>query len=809
MRATLSMSVGEFCRSVKTNRVFAQLEHAFFAATGRSVGPAERASWQGSLPRLSGAIELARLPDATFIGLEVNIPYYSERIDAVLYGHDADGKSFVVLIELKQWSDAGLVDDGRLSISMRSGPVQVTHPSFQVNGYRQHLKNFVRALHNQPAVHVACCVYAHNYPGRGGPLFHPQYADVMAQAPVFSAMDAEALADYMKGRLGDDRGLEIVDRVRREGLAPSKQLIEYASEMIRRQDVFTMLDEQIPAQQSIVRSISKAIQRNHKSIVLVNGGPGTGKSVIALDALGHALRKDLTTYLVSGSAAFTHGMRRLLGPDLTPLVRFTDFFWDHPENSVDVMIVDEAHRIRTKSQPKVVAARRPKIAQLEEIVRAAKVTVLFMDANQIIQPDESGDPEQVAALAARLGIELIPHHLRAQFRCDGSDEYLRWADDIFDLALIEDPRTLRSPQTFDLDIMDSPHDVLAWVRDKNAAAPNSARLTAGWCWPWSDPLPDGSLVNDIVIGDFTFPWELKNGKRGKPGIPQAKHWAVDPAGADQTGTVYSVQGFEFHHVGVLMGPDLVIRDGRWVANPRANFASGLRAKPPDVASVYLRRIYRALFTRPLRSLRVHSVDPETRSFLRSRVERNVQPLLAAAAREVGLEISLEGAKVLPFRRIVPKLDERYKTCVPLIGLRAAAGVFGEPQESLPEIGGDHEWVAWDTNRRFTEDMFVARVHGRSMEPRIPDGAYCLFRRVPAAPPGQVPVLVRYAGEADPETGGQYTIKLWREDPPGGVTQRISLIPVNRSFSPLVFTGAPEGAVRVIAEVVEVLGVPGD
>ncbi len=620
MKAALSVPVGDFCRSVKTNRVFAELEQAFFAVMGRSVGPAERASWMGSLPRLSGALELAALPTDAFIGLEVQIPYYSERIDAALYGHDAAGQPFVVIVELKQWSEVDIGDDGRLAVRMRTGLVPVTHPSFQADGYRRHLTNFVRAFHNEPAVKVASCVYVHNYPSRTGSLFDPQFAEALGRSPVFCANDAEELGAFLSTRLGHGRGQEIAERVRREGFAPSKLLIDSAAELMRRQDVFTMLDEQIPAQQAIVRSLNDAVRSKGKTIVLVEGGPGTGKSVIALDALGQALRREQGTYLVSGSAAFTHGMRRLLGPDLASLVRFTDFFWNFDENSVDVLIVDEAHRIRARSVPKVVAARRPKIPQIEELVRAAKVTVLFMDTNQIIEPDEQGDPQGVAALADRLGIRLTRHRLRAQFRCDGSSEYLAWADALFDLGATEDRRMLGSPATFDLDVLDSPHDVLAWVRAKNATELNSARLTAGWCWPWSDPEADGTLVNDIVIGDFGFPWELKSGKRGKPGVPEAKYWAVDPAGAEQAGTVYSVQGFEFRHVGVLMGPDLVIRDGRWVTNPRATFRNSLRAKLPELASPYIRRIYRALFTRPLRSLRVFSIDEETRAFLRKHLD---------------------------------------------------------------------------------------------------------------------------------------------------------------------------------------------
>lgn len=621
LKQALHMSVREFCHGVKTNRVFSDLEQAFFEVHGRTVGWSEKASWSGSLPRLSGVLELAGLTDTVHIALEVPVPYYSNRIDAVLYGHDKNNNPALLLVELKQWSDAKTDLNGKVSTQMGGRIVSTTHPSAQVDAYRRHLMNFIRACYNAPPIRIACCAYAHNYRQRTGALFEPQFADVIERAPIFCAGDAELLASFIRAQIGNDHGSEIYDRIRIEGLSPSPNLIGIAAEMIRRQNVFTMLDEQIPAQRNIVRALTKSIKRRRKSIILIDGGPGTGKSVIALDAFGHALREEKSAFLVSGSAAFTHGVRRLLGPDLASLVRFTDSFWDQPENSIDVLVVDEAHRIRSKSQPRVPAAQRPTIPQLEELVRAAKVTVLFMDTNQIIDPDECGDPDQVVALARKMGADFGYHRLHAQFRCDGSDEYLKWADELFDLNGSAEPRVIQCPKVFDFDVFDSPQILLSWVRLKNSMEPNSARIAAGWCWPWSDPESDGSLVNDIVIGDFAFPWELKNDKRGKRGIPQAKYWAVDPAGVDQAGTVYSVQGFEFRHVGLIMGPDLVIRDGKWRVNPRANFRKSLRGKSPDVASIYIRRIYRTLFTRPLRSLRVYSVDAETRMFLRSRIRR--------------------------------------------------------------------------------------------------------------------------------------------------------------------------------------------
>lgn len=626
MTPTIAMPVAEFCDSVRSNKLFVELERAYITATGRNVGRAERDSWYGSLPRLSGLLDLCRLPASTYIALEVQIPYYSERIDAALYGRSDTGEQAVLLIELKQWSELLVGEDDRLHVQMRSGLVPVVHPSLQVGGYRRHLLNFVRAFHGKSCVQLDCCVYAHNYPSHAAPLFGDQHADAITTAPLFCAADAELLAAYIRRRVGNGDGARILDLIRSEGFTPSKLLIDRATDLIREQDVFTMLDEQIPAQRSILKALAEAIRGRGKSIILIEGGPGTGKSVVALDALGHSLRKKLGTFLVSGSAAFTHGMRRLLGPDLASLVRFTDFFWEHQENSVDVLIIDEAHRIRSKSVPKVVAARRPRISQLEELVRCARVSVLFMDTNQIIEPDEVGDPEQVAALADGIGAKLVRHRLRTQFRCDGSDDYLNWADQLFELPNTRGPHVLRSPETFDLDVLDTPESVLAWVRSKNASEPNSARLTAGWCWPWSDPTSDGALVEDIVIGSFRFPWELKNGKKAKAGIPEAKHWAIDSLGADQAGTVYSVQGFEFKNVGILMGPDLVIRNGTWIAQPRSNFRNSIRAKSPEIASIYLRRIYRALFTRPLRSARVFSVDAETRDFIRSKLcRRSLRP----------------------------------------------------------------------------------------------------------------------------------------------------------------------------------------
>lgn len=352
----------------------------------------------------------------------------------------------------------------------------------------------------------------------------------------------------------------------------------------------------------------------------MHGGAGTEKSVIALNALGETLRRNLRVYFVSGSAAFTKGVRRLLGRRLEGLVRFTDYFWNFEENSVDVLIVDEAHRVRDRSTPRVPRALRPQISQVEELIRAARVIIFFADENQIISPSEAGEPEVIRETASNTYADFEEYSLVSQFRCNGSSVYLDWLSDVLGLNSHDEGLKLVVPIGLPFKIVKAPQELWSEIQDINHQKLNSARLVAGWCWSWSDPNPDGSLVEDIVIGDFRFPWEAKNRSRPAPGIPEARWWAIDPGGVNQAGTVYSVQGFEASHIGVIIGPDLVIRGGQWVARPNLNYSNSIRRQSPEKSLPYLKRIYRTLLSRAMQSCSVYCSDEETRTYFESRIQ---------------------------------------------------------------------------------------------------------------------------------------------------------------------------------------------
>jgi uncharacterized protein len=160
-------------------------------------------------------------------------------------------------------------------------------------------------------------------------------------------------------------------------------------------------------------------------------------------------------------------------------------------------------------------------------------------------------------------------------------------------------------------LADSPLSMENELRRENERG-SVARITAGFCWPWSKPEPDGSLVDDIVIGSWRHPWNLKP-PRVVPGVPPAVLWATEQAGFGQVGCVYTAQGFEYEYGGVIMGADLVWRDGRWVADPSATRDPDIR-KAADFDRL-VRNVYKVLLTRGLRGCVIYSVDPETQQML--------------------------------------------------------------------------------------------------------------------------------------------------------------------------------------------------
>ena len=414
---------------------------------------------------------------------------------------------------------------------------------------------------------------------------------------------------------------------------PHKRLLDHVARVIRNEPAFVLLDEQLVAYNAILDEVRGAGQNKQQVVFLVEGGPGTGKSVIALNLVAELAERGLSTLHLTGSKAFTENLRKIVGGRAGALFKY---FRDTATvtEPLDVAILDEAHRIRTISTSRFTPAKaRTGKAQIDDILDASRVTVFFIDDLQVVRPGEVGSTDLIRESAAKRGLEVRDFKLEAQFRANGSDSFIQWVDNTLELA--RTPQVLWSmDDEFDFRIVGNVRELERMIRAR-AGEGATARLVAGFCWPWSDPDAAGQLEPDVRVGDWSMPWNARDGVgRLGPGIPKSDFWASDKQGIDQVGCVYTAQGFEFDYVGVIFGPDLVYRpmDGGWVGQRDQSHDRVVRRGVTEAEFTrYVKSTYRVLLTRGLRGCYVYFMDAPTRDFFLSRTERHDRAVMAAEA----------------------------------------------------------------------------------------------------------------------------------------------------------------------------------
>ncbi len=604
--------------------------------TGRRASPGEIRSWERSLPVLARDLTEAGLQSVEVL-LEHHLPLTSKRADVVLAGrHPWSGRPSFVVIELKQWSAARPWDGDPELVLVDGYPhAPRLHPVAQVRGYCEYLVDFLRVLEGREDA-VAGAAYLHNATTTwaGSPLFdYPQ--DLHGQ--LFTGADRDRFLGFLRDRLeGGTAGAPFADQLLGSAVAPSKQLLAVAADEIQRREQFTLLAEQKLAYQLVLHEVERARSRDSKSVVIVSGGPGSGKSVIALSLLGELARRGRTVLHATGSRSFTQTLRKVAGrssPRTQRLFKYFNQFIDAERNGVDVLILDEAHRIRETSVDRWTPARlrTQRRRQVEELIAAARVPVFLLDEHQVVRPGELGTVADIETHARSLSLPVHRVELDGQFRCGGSEEYERWVLAL--LGLSDEPlESWRGDPAFDVRVADSPEEMEA-VLDARLREGFGARIAAGYCWPWSDPRPDGSLVDDVRIGDWARPWNVK-GDRSVGGAPPAPLWATHPAGFDQVGCVYTAQGFEYDWSGVILGPDLVWRHGRMISRRQHNRDPDFRDRqrvPDDAFDRLVRNVYKVLLTRGMIGTILYSTDADTQEALRSLVRTGALATTTARA----------------------------------------------------------------------------------------------------------------------------------------------------------------------------------
>jgi hypothetical protein len=585
----------------------------------RSPAAAEARSWDASLTALAADLEQAGLGGVEVL-VEYQLPLSSKRIDVVLAGeHPRRGGPSYVVVELKQWTQASLFEgEPELVLQPTYGNRPVLHPVAQVRAYGEYLLDFLGVLHGTTDV-LAGAAYLHNAVDDRVAALRGFPQDELGR--LFTGQDRGAFMGYLRSRLSPTNASIHADRLLHSSVAPSKQLLAVAAEELRTREQFVLLDEQRVAFDLVLHEVEKARQGDHKSVVIVSGGPGSGKSVIALSLLGELSRRGVRVAHATGSRSFTQTLRKVAGhraPRTAALFRYFNQFMDVDKNSLDVLIADEAHRLRETSANRWTKAElRSDKRQVDELIDAARVPVFLLDQNQVVRPGEMGTVQDIEKHARERGLDVHQVDLSTQYRSGGSGEYVQWVERLLGLSP-GGPEKWASDDRFEVRTAPSPSAMEAALAAKLAEHQN-ARMAAGYCWPWSDPRADGSLVADIKIGDWSRPWNLK-GERSVGDAPPAALWASDERGFGQVGCVYTAQGFEYEWNGVVLGPDLVWRQDRWVAVRSANrdpdFRNTKRVSDYDF-DVLVRNVYKVLLTRGLRGVYLYSTDAETQQFLDS------------------------------------------------------------------------------------------------------------------------------------------------------------------------------------------------
>ena len=548
-----SGSSDHFLRDTARNQIAEKLKSSFFDYYRYQPSPNEVRSWQNSLRATAHVFEAAGLRDHGVL-LEYQLPLTSRRLDCMVTGRGDDGSAQAVIVELKQWEGAfEAVGDKMVTTWVGGANREVLHPSAQVGQYRTYLADTHTAFHEGDApIALAACSYLHNYhPVQDDILLAEPFAGLLEDAPLFTADDFDPLSDFLSDRLAGGEGMDVLVRVEESRYRPSKKLMNHVADVIEGKPEYTLLDEQLVVFERVLDCARSSVHDRRKNVIIVRGGPGTGKSVVAINLMARLLRDEYNAHYATGSRAFTETLRKVIGARGSAQFKYFNSYLGAEHDAVDVLIADEAHRVREFSHSRWTRREdRTDRPQIDELIDASRVGVYFIDDRQGVRPGEIGQSHYIRDKAHERGARVFEYQLEAQFRCAGCDGFVNWIDNTLGIARTANV-IWEGNEDFDFQIMGSPLEVERAIRVR-AGEGFSARMMAGYCWDWSDPDEKGLLVNDVVIGDYARPWNAKSGKRLAKGIPKESLWASEPGGIDQVGCV-------LHRAGVrvrLCGRDL-------------------------------------------------------------------------------------------------------------------------------------------------------------------------------------------------------------------------------------------------------------
>lgn len=614
----------DFMLHVRNNQISDMIADRLKRKLGRRVGRSELRSWQNSMQYMRSILDDTTIPDNSGIAIEYNIPQTGRRIDFIISGYDEKLNGNIIIVELKQWDEAKLTRMDATVYVARLG--NVPHPSYQAWTYKALMEDYNTTI-QQEQLGLYPCSYLHNYKEdeNESVIRNAFYEEHLLKAPAFLMDDSEKLRSFIKRfiKYGDKK--EVLYKIEAGKIRPSKNLANCLASMLSGKREFVLVDDQKIIYE-IALDLADTVTGKKKRVLIVRGGPGTGKTVVAINLIVELTKREkLVHYVTSNAAPRAIYEAKLSGvmhkTRISNLFKGATVYQDINKNTMDVLIVDEAHRLSARNLLNTYNGN-----QVKDLINAAKLTVFFLDESQKVLMEDIGSEEEIKKQAKAFGAEVSEAILPSQFRCNGSDGYLAWLDNT--LGIRETANVTLEGIDYDFQIVDSPAELHRLIREKNASENfgSGSRVVAGYCWPWASK--KNPSATDINIGDYHVRWNKYS---------DGSLWAITEDSIDEIGCIHTCQGLEFDYVGVIIGEDLIVKNDMIVTQPEARdkvdanktlrgYKTMIKDTDPSVvkkakimADEIVRNTYKVLMTRGQKGCYVYCCNGELAEYLKRRI----------------------------------------------------------------------------------------------------------------------------------------------------------------------------------------------
>lgn len=608
-----------FLMSVEQDTIAVEIENNIYERMHRHTAKNEFRAWENSMEYMYKVLNDREIPSDAGIAIEYNIPQTSKRVDFLISGYGKKESANIVLIELKQWDELEAIPgrDGLVETYTGNALRQVVHPSYQAWSYAMLISDYNASV-QEGMVSIRPCAYLHNYRRHDqDPLDAEQYAIYLEDAPAFTRGEVTKLREFIKKNIQTGDNKELIYKIDSGRIKPSKSLQDSIAKMLKGNREFIMLDEQKVIYEEVLNEARQSVKDEKKRVLIIKGGPGTGKSVVAINLLAQLTKEDQFCQYVSKNSAPRNVYRKKLKGSIRKssvdnMFKSSGVYTETESNMIDTILVDEAHRLNEKSGMFHNIGEN----QIKEIIHSAKCSVFFIDESQRVTLQDIGRISEIKKWAEKENARVKEMELASQFRCNGSNGYLAWLDHI--LQIRDTANYDMEGIDYEIRIFDSPKEMQELIVEKNRISKNKARILAGYCWDWKKEGVNDTSVHDIIIDDFEISWNLKN----------TTTFAIDDNSINEAGCIHTSQGLEFDYVGVIIGNDMRYENGKIITDftKRAKTDQSLKGikklykENPEFAKKeadeIIKNTYRTLMTRGMKGCYVYCTDSQLSDYFK-------------------------------------------------------------------------------------------------------------------------------------------------------------------------------------------------